>query len=87
MSLGGTIISIAQGFAVSDNVNLLIPSGYFVPPFVDAIFTYSDEDGQYFVPNWYVPLIPMILVTAGPVEAPVNTTPMTCLVELQMWES
>eukprot|EP00418_Pyrodinium_bahamense_P093889 CAMPEP_0179046870 /NCGR_PEP_ID=MMETSP0796-20121207/18908_1 /TAXON_ID=73915 /ORGANISM="Pyrodinium bahamense, Strain pbaha01" /LENGTH=1296 /DNA_ID=CAMNT_0020743305 /DNA_START=92 /DNA_END=3983 /DNA_ORIENTATION=+ len=92
MSLAGTIISMAQDFVGSNNVNLLVPSGQFgtrlqggsdhasaryiytrmspitrliFSPLDDAVLTYLEEDGQRIEPNWYAPIIPMVLVNGA----------------------
>lgn len=92
MSLSGTIISMAQDFVGSNNINLLVPSGQFgtriqggsdhasaryiytrlapvtrliFSPLDDAILTYLNEDGQKIEPNFYVPIIPMVLVNGA----------------------
>jgi len=92
MSLAGTIISMAQDFVGSNNVNLLVPSGqfgtriqggsdhasaryiytrlapvtrYIFSPLDDAILSYLNEDGQKIEPNFYVPIIPMVLVNGA----------------------
>eukprot|EP00401_Gymnodinium_catenatum_P071523 CAMPEP_0117485866 /NCGR_PEP_ID=MMETSP0784-20121206/15183_1 /TAXON_ID=39447 /ORGANISM="" /LENGTH=1224 /DNA_ID=CAMNT_0005280461 /DNA_START=53 /DNA_END=3727 /DNA_ORIENTATION=- len=91
-SLAGTIISMAQDFVGSNNVNLLVPSGQFgtrlqggsdhassryiytrlapvtrliFSPLDDAVLTYLNEDGQRIEPQWYVPVIPMVLVNGA----------------------
>jgi len=92
MSLAGTIISMAQDFVGSNNINLLVPSGqfgtriqggsdhasaryiytrlapvtrYIFSPLDDAILSYLNEDGQKIEPNFYVPIIPMVLVNGA----------------------
>jgi DNA topoisomerase-2 len=92
MSLAGTIISMAQDFVGSNNINLLVPSGqfgtriqggsdhasaryiytrlapvtrYIFSPLDDAILSYLNEDGQRIEPNFYVPIIPMVLVNGA----------------------
>jgi len=92
MSLAGTIISMAQDFVGSNNLNLLVPSGQFgtrlqggsdhasaryiytrlapitrliFSPLDDAILTYLQEDGQRIEPQWYAPIIPMVLVNGA----------------------
>merc|ERR1719506_636327 len=91
-SLAGTIISMAQDFVGSNNINLLVPQGQFgtriqggsdhasaryiytrlapvtrciFSPLDDAILNYHDEDGQKIEPNFYVPIIPMVLVNGA----------------------
>merc|ERR1719440_1719904 len=92
MSLAGTIISMAQDFVGSNNINLLVPSGQFgtriqggsdhasaryiytrlapvtrhiFSPLDDAILSYLNEDGQKIEPQYYVPIIPMVLVNGA----------------------
>merc|ERR1719183_3106130 len=92
MSLAGTIISMAQDFVGSNNINLLVPAGqfgtriqggsdhasaryiytrlapvtrYIFSPLDDAILSYHNEDGQKIEPNYYVPIIPMVLVNGA----------------------
>eukprot|EP00931_Biecheleriopsis_adriatica_P005192 TRINITY_DN106727_c0_g1_i1.p1 TRINITY_DN106727_c0_g1~~TRINITY_DN106727_c0_g1_i1.p1 ORF type:complete len:1234 (+),score=353.48 TRINITY_DN106727_c0_g1_i1:61-3762(+) len=91
-SLGGSIITMAQDFVGSNNINLLIPSGQFgtrmqggkdhasqryiytrlspltrliFVPSDDAVLTYLEEDGQRIEPQWYAPIIPMVLVNGA----------------------
>jgi len=91
-SLAGTIISMAQDFVGSNNLNLLVPSGQFgtriqggsdhasaryiytrmhpltrlvFSPLDDAVLTYLEEDGQRIEPEWYAPIIPMVLVNGA----------------------
>jgi len=91
-SLAGTIISLAQDFVGSNNINLLVPSGQFgtrisggsdhasaryiytrlapvtrliFSPLDDAILNYLNEDGQRIEPQYYMPIIPMVLVNGA----------------------
>jgi DNA topoisomerase-2 len=88
-SLNGTIVSMAQEFVGSNNLNLLKPNGQFgtrlqggadhaseryiqtqlkeyarfiFPTEDDAILHYLKDDGIPVEPNYYLPIIPMILV-------------------------
>jgi DNA topoisomerase II len=89
-SLLGTIVSMAQNYTGSNNINLLVPSGQFGSRHqngADAasaryIFTYMSkvtpllfpkrdapvlnyqlsDDGHQIEPEYYVPIIPMVLV-------------------------
>merc|ERR1719169_351035 len=92
MSLSGTIITMAQDFVGSNNLNLLVPSGQFgtrlqggsdhasaryiytrlapmtrliFSPLDDAVLNYLEEDGQRIEPEWFAPIIPMILVNGA----------------------
>ena len=91
-SLAATIVSMAQNFVGSNNVNLLLPSGQFgtrrmggkdassaryiftkLAPIARALFhadddsllAYQHEDGQKIEPNWYAPVIPLVLVNGS----------------------
>jgi len=88
-SLQGAIISMAQDFVGSNNINLLLPNGQFgtrimgggdaassryihtqISPITDLIYRkedsnllkYIDDDGLLVEPEYYVPIIPMVLV-------------------------
>jgi DNA topoisomerase-2 len=88
-SLQGAIVSMAQNFVGSNNLNLLFPDGNFGSRLLagkDAaspryIFTrlsdittkvfdkqdlpllkYLDDDGMQIEPEWFVPVLPMVLV-------------------------
>jgi len=88
-SLQGAIISMAQDFVGSNNINLLQPNGQFgtrimgggdaassryihtqLSPITDLIYRkedfsllkYIDDDGLFVEPEYYVPIIPMVLV-------------------------
>jgi DNA topoisomerase-2 len=88
-SLQQAIISMAQDFIGSNNINLLVPDGNhgsrlnsgkdaaspryiftYLSPITQFIFHPSDtpllkfmnDDGQPIEPEWYVPVIPMVLV-------------------------
>jgi len=88
-SLQGAIISMAQDFVGSNNINLLLPNGQFgtrimgggdaassryihtqINPITDLIYRkedlnllkYIDDDGLLVEPEYYVPIIPMVLV-------------------------
>lgn len=91
-SLMSAIISMAQNFVGSNNINLLFPSGqfgsrilgghdhasprynhtflaeltrYIFRPEDDPILTYIDDDGIQVEPEYYIPIIPMILVNGA----------------------
>jgi DNA topoisomerase-2 len=91
-SLAGTIIGMAQNYIMSNNVNLLVPSGQFgtrleggkdhaspryifthtnpltrliFPEQDNAILKYLEDDGVFVEPNYYVPIIPMVLVNGS----------------------
>ena len=91
-SLNGTIISMAQDFVGSNNVNLLVPSGQFgsrllggkdaaSPRYIytylspitrlifkeedDALCRYLVDEGQRIEPDYYLPIIPMVLVNGS----------------------
>lgn len=87
-SLQQAIVSMAQDFVGSNNINLLYPDGNFGSRlsgkdaasaryiftrlsnvtkniFIDddaPLLTYLDDDGQLIEPEWYLPIIPNILV-------------------------
>jgi DNA topoisomerase-2 len=88
-SLNETIISMAQDYVGSNNINLLNPDGQFgtrimggkdagAPRYIwtymnkitsiifnpndNNILNYKNDDGQIIEPEWYIPIIPMILV-------------------------
>lgn len=120
MSLAGTIISMAQDFVGSNNINLLVPSGQFgtrlqggndhasaryiytrmapltrliFSPLDDPILKYLDEDGQRIEPEWYAPVIPMVLVngasgigTGWSTDIP-NYDPLAIIANLRLWMS
>lgn len=91
-SLNGTIISMAQDFVGSNNVNLLVPSassdrvssGGKVPLLLDtstrtwspvtrkifkeeddALCHYLVDEGQSIEPDFYLPILPMVLVNGS----------------------
>ena len=91
-SLNGTIVSMAQNFVGSNNINLLVPNGQFgtrmmggkdcasaryiytyLSPITRCIFKPSDdqlcqyivEEGQTIEPNYYYPILPMVLVNGS----------------------
>jgi DNA topoisomerase-2 len=88
-SLQGAIVSMAQNFVGSNNLNLLFPDGNFgsrllggkdaaSPRYIftrlsdvtNAIFDkrdspllkYLDDDGMQIEPEWFMPVLPMVLV-------------------------
>jgi DNA topoisomerase-2 len=87
-SLQQAIVTMAQDFIGSNNINLLVPDGNFgsrlsskdaaspryiftyLTPITQTIFHPSDtpllkfmnDDGQPIEPEWYLPVIPMVLV-------------------------
>lgn len=91
-SLAKTIISMAQNFIGSNNINLFKPVGQFgtrlmggrdysSPRYIfthlesitrlifnkndDELLTYLEDDGYQIEPEYYVPIIPMILVNGA----------------------
>ena len=89
MSLQGTIITMAQNFIGSNNLNLLQPNGQFgtrllggkdhasaryiftqlspltrllYPAVDDNLLTLLLDDGKLVEPEWYAPILPMVLV-------------------------
>lgn len=91
-SLQGAIVSMAQDFVGSNNINVLLPNGQFgsrvaggkdasQPRYIHTlinplaldiykkedlkILTYLDDDGYPIEPEYYVPIIPMILVNGA----------------------
>ncbi|KAK9455436.1 DNA topoisomerase [Dipodascopsis uninucleata] len=88
-SLVQTIVSMAQDFVGSNNLNLLLPNGCFgtratggkdasAPRYIftelnpltrkvfhqddDAVLQYLTDDDKKIEPEWYLPILPMILV-------------------------
>lgn len=118
MSLNGTIVSMAQDFVGSNNINLLMPSGQFgtrfqggkdhasaryiytrlspltrmiFSPFDDPVLDYNLEEGQTIEPQWYVPILPMVLVngaegigTGWSTSVP-NYDPLALIENLRLW--
>jgi len=91
-SLQGAIVSMAQDFVGSNNVNLLLPNGQFgsrihggkdsasaryiftcLNPQTRTIFDknddrllkYLDDDGEPIEPEYYVPIVPFLLVNGA----------------------
>ncbi|KAF8575914.1 type II DNA topoisomerase [Ramaria rubella] len=91
-SLTATIVALAQDFAGSNNVNLLLPSGQYgtrdqggkdhasaryihtmqsalarmvFNPADDALVNYQTEDGHTIEPEWYMPIIPLVLINGA----------------------
>lgn len=91
-SLNNAIISMAQNFVGSNNINLLRPNGQFgsrikggkdsaSPRYIHTelsaiapklyrkedlpILTYLDDDGLPIEPEFYIPIIPMVLVNGA----------------------
>ncbi|KAF8588504.1 type II DNA topoisomerase [Ramaria rubella] len=91
-SLTATIVALAQDFAGSNNVNLLLPSGQYgtrdqggkdhasaryihtmqstlarivFNPADDALVNYQTEDGHIIEPDWYMPIIPLVLINGA----------------------
>lgn len=117
-SLNGTIVTMAQDFVGSNNINLLIPQGQFGTRFQggkdhasaryiytrlspltrmifsqldDAVLNYSVEEGQSIEPQWYVPILPMVLVngaegigTGWSTSVP-NYDPRVIIDNLKLW--
>ncbi|QPG73647.1 hypothetical protein FOA43_000959 [Brettanomyces nanus] len=92
VSLIQTIVSLAQDFVGSNNLNLLFPHGGFgsrgaggkdaaaaryiftelsditrkvFNPLDNKLLTYMQDDEQTVEPDWYVPVIPMVLVNGA----------------------
>jgi len=92
VSLEDAIVSMAQDFVGSNNLNLLLPKGQFgtringgkdaassryiftkLNPLTryifkeedDDILNYLDDDGFSIEPEWYTPVIPMILINGA----------------------
>jgi DNA topoisomerase-2 len=88
-SLQGAIVSMAQTFVGSNNINLLFPDGNFgsrllggkdaaSPRYIftrlcdiaskifdkndSPLLTYLTDDGMEIEPEWFVPILPMVLV-------------------------
>lgn len=88
-SLQGAIVSMAQDFVGSNNINLLYPDGNFgsrllagkdaaSPRYIftklsdatnyifdkrdSALLTYLNDDGMQIEPEWFIPVLPMVLV-------------------------
>jgi len=91
-SLAGTIISMAQNFVGSNNINFLIPTGQFgsrlmggkdhsSPRYIftrlskitraifkkedDPLLKYLNDDGYSIEPEFYVPIVPTILINGS----------------------
>lgn len=91
-SMVGTIVTMAQDFVGSNNLNLLHPEGQFgtriaggddaaqaryvhtyLEPIVPYVFHPDDaallrhelDDGKRIEPQWYMPIIPMVLVNGA----------------------
>ncbi|CAG8574232.1 177_t:CDS:10 [Acaulospora morrowiae] len=91
-SLHSTIVTMANNFIGSNNVNLLEPSGQFgsriqggkdsaspryintklnpltrliFNPHDDNLLKYLNDDGNNIEPEWYLPIIPMVLVNGS----------------------
>eukprot|EP00949_MAST-11_sp_MAST-11-sp1_P000447 g447.t1 len=91
-SLAQTIVSMAQDFVGSNNINILMPQGQFGTRLMggkdqasaryiftqlskiarlifhaqdDPLLNYQEEDGQNIEPDFYVPIIPMLLVNGA----------------------
>ncbi|MBN3308692.1 TOP2A topoisomerase, partial [Amia calva] len=80
MSLMMTIISLAQNFVGSNNLNLLQPVGQFgtrlhggkdplarllFPQVDDNLLKYNYDDNQRVEPEWYIPIIPTVLLNGS----------------------
>lgn len=117
-SLNGTIVSMAQDFVGSNNINLLMPQGQFgtrfqggkdhasaryiytrlspltrmiFSPLDDAVLNYNLEEGQSIEPQWYTPILPMVLVngaegigTGWSTSVP-NYDPRAIIENLKLW--
>ncbi|CAG8440195.1 3052_t:CDS:10 [Diversispora eburnea] len=91
-SLHSTIITMANNFIGSNNINLLEPSGQFgsriqggkdsasaryintrlntltrliYSPHDDELLKYLNDDGASIEPEWYLPILPMVLVNGA----------------------
>ncbi|KAG8998298.1 DNA topoisomerase 2 [Tulasnella sp. 427] len=70
-SLASTIINLAQTFVGANNINLLSPNGQYGTPRSmfhvgdDPLLEYLEEDGDMIEPEWYIPVIPMVLVNGS----------------------
>ncbi|CAG8572361.1 6312_t:CDS:10 [Acaulospora colombiana] len=91
-SLHSTIVTMANNFVGSNNINLLEPSGQFgsriqggkdsaspryintrlnpltrliFSPHDDDLLKYLNDDGSDIEPEWYLPIIPMVLVNGS----------------------
>ncbi|KAF3816889.1 hypothetical protein GH733_014237, partial [Mirounga leonina] len=70
MSLMMTIINLAQNFVGSNNLNLLQPIGHpltrlLFPPKDDHTLKFLYDDNQRVEPEWYIPIIPMVLINGA----------------------
>lgn len=92
MSLQQAIITMAQNFIGSNNINLLVPDGNhgsrlgggkdaasaryiftYLSPITTSIFNPNDtpllsflnDDGQPIEPEWYIPVLPMVLINGA----------------------
>ncbi len=70
--LNSQIISLAQNCARSSNINLLFPPGSFgsrllggKDPDDDVLLNYLDDDGLSVQPEFYVPILPLILLNGA----------------------
>jgi DNA topoisomerase-2 len=88
----GTIVTLAQDYVGSNNINLLLPNGQFgtrlmggkdaasaryiftqLNPVTRTLFPQADEnvlrflfeENQRIEPEWYCPIIPMVLVNGA----------------------
>jgi len=111
VSLAGTIIGMAQNYTMSNNINLLVPSGQFgtrldggkdhaspryifthtnpltrliFPAQDDAILKYLEDDGVFVEPNYYVPIIPMVLVNGSSGMGTGFSTDIPCFNPLEL---
>ncbi|KAJ7171777.1 DNA topoisomerase II [Mycena crocata] len=92
LSLGSTIINLAQTYVGSNNINLLEPNGQYgtrdsggkdhasaryihtLPtrisraiyhPHDDPLLTQQKDDNQIVEPEWYIPVVPLILINGA----------------------
>jgi DNA topoisomerase-2 len=111
VSLAGTIIGMAQNYTMSNNVNLLVPSGQFgtrleggkdhaspryifthtnpltrliFPEQDNVILKYLEDDGVFVEPNYYVPIIPMVLVNGSSGMGTGFSTDIPCFNPLEL---
>ncbi|KAG9310318.1 DNA topoisomerase [Chiua virens] len=76
-SLTMTIVNLAQDYVGSNNLNLLLPNGQYIftelAPLTRAVFnpddgpllTYLKEDNDWIEPEYYMPVLPMVLINGA----------------------
>ncbi|KAF5377158.1 hypothetical protein D9615_006417 [Tricholomella constricta] len=92
VSLGQTIVNLAQDYVGSNNISLLAPKGQYgtreqggknhaSPRYIftepttisraifnaadDALLTVQKDDGNVIEPEWYMPIVPLILINGA----------------------